>query len=104
MKVKCTGTNHWGPHEVYLHARLAELKLPTPFTSQNIHKQQINSRMFGEDYPEKIIELQRGDYIMLLLDQDIKNHKYACGHMHYFNGRALVSVYSRKKYRGPRLD
>jgi len=35
----------------------------------------------------------------------MKGYKdYTCGHMHYFNGRDLVSVYSRKKYRGPRLD
>jgi hypothetical protein len=36
---------------------------------------------------------------MLITKEDwIRSKDYACGHMHYFNGKNLISVYTKKAF------
>lgn len=101
-----TGTNHWGTINVYLHKTLEDLQAPTPFMTRDIEGNTLYSRMHGEHYyPPKEIELKKGDYIMLITEDDLENDKeYVCGHMHFYDGENIVSVYTRKTWTPPKLD
>jgi len=107
MKILATATNYWDCHVVFIHKRLEELQRPTPFMTRDIHGREIMSRIIFTPIPEleQMVTLKQGDYVMLILDKDIKKDPESyCGHMHYFDGKNLVSVYNRRKYKGPRLD
>lgn len=101
-----TGTNHWGRINVYLHKTLEDLQAPTPFMTKDIDSNTLYSKMNGDQYESpKEVELKKGDYIMLITVDDLKNDKeYVCGHMHYFDGESLVSVYTKKPWTPPQLE
>ena len=99
MKVKINGYNYWGSIRVYLHSALTQHNIPTPFSVRDIYGAEINSRLLGESFPEQEIELQRGDYVMMLDWDEVKIYKeHACGHLYYFNGYELRSVYTNRIY------
>ena len=106
MKFIVTGTNRWGNIEVYIHKTLDDLQAPTPFMTKDIDGITLYSRVSWKHYnPPKEVELKKGDYIMLITVDDLKNDKeYVCGHMHYFDGEKLISVYTGKPWTPPKLD
>lgn len=112
MKIKVYGVNVWGPvnskklHEnicVFLHQDLKDMGRPTPFSTLDIQGNELHSRIRSNFFAEKRIkygevELAKGDYIMLLPMKDIEEYgDQACGHMHYYDGEKLISVYSKEE-------
>jgi len=100
MKVIVSGINQWGMINIYISARLLENQKPTPFSTRDIEGNVIQSRMNGNTFKAKEIELKKGDYIMLLTDEDLKRDgETACGHNHYFDGEKLISVYTKREFK-----
>jgi hypothetical protein len=106
-----TGTNYWGNIKAYLHKTLEDLQAPTPFMTQDIKGNTLYSRMSGEHYnPPKEVELKKGDYIMLITNDVFKkdnHHDFGhmiCGHMHYYDGKNLLSVYTKKAWEPPQIE
>lgn len=99
MKIKVTGTNYWGRYKTYLHVSLQQQ--PTPMFAHTILGIQINSQMCFNKFNEvKEVELKEGDYVMLITKKDWKEFgKQTFGHMHYFDGKKLISVYTKKEYK-----
>ncbi len=90
----------WGTHKVYIHSDIRKHEMTTPFTTLDIHGNTIHSKIEFEVFPDKEVELKHGDYIMMSIESEVKKDgDQACGHMHYYNGRYLVSVYTKNKYR-----
>jgi hypothetical protein len=107
MKVLVIGINQWGTIKIYIASRLSENQRPTPFSTRDIEGNEIRSRMNGSTFKSKEIELQKGDYIMLLTDEDLKRDgDMACGHNHYYDGEKLISVYTKRELKKeiPKLD
>lgn len=98
-----TGTNQWGNIKVYLHKTLEDMQAPTPFMTSDIDGNSLYSKMSGDHYnPPKKVELKKGDYIMLITEDDLRTEgARVCGHMHYFNGNELISVYTKKPFNIP---
>lgn len=103
-KFNIMGTNRWGNIMVYLHKSLYDMKAPTPFCTRDIHGNEIFSKMQGENYKEPCeVELKAGDYIMLITPEDVaRDGKQVCGHMHYYNGKELISVYTKQPWNSPK--
>lgn len=114
MKLKVYGVNIYSSPRgeislatkcVFLSQKLKDLERPTPFTSQTIEGYGINSRMKSNRLAEMRItagevELIKGDYIMLLPNKDLEEYgDQACGHLHYFDGNKLISVYTKEEYK-----
>lgn len=101
MKVLVSGINQWGTINIYIASRLQEMQRPTPFTTCDIDGNEIRSRLQGESYVEpKMIELKKGDYIMMLTDKDLEEYgDMACGHNHYYDGVKLISVYTKEEFK-----
>ena len=110
MKIKVYGVNVWSSPRgevslatkcVFLHQDLKDMGRPAPFSTQTIEGYGLDSRHKGNFLAESRIkngevELIKGDYIMLLLKENIEEYgDSACGHMHYYDGEKLISVYAK---------
>lgn len=114
MVIKVYGVNVWASPRgevqlaplvpVFLAQRLKDMERPTPFSAMTIEGYGIHSRLSGNKILEdrilngKVI-LVKGDYIMMLPKADIAEYAdAACGHLHYYDGEKLISVYTNEVY------
>lgn len=113
MKIKVYGVNVYSSPRgeislatkcVFLSQKLKDEERPTPFSTLTIEGYGIHSRMKSNFLANSRIQdgeviLIEGDYIMMLPKKDIDKYgEMACGHMHYFDGNKLISVYTKEEY------
>lgn len=114
MIVKVSGSNIYTNFRdkriaCFIHQRSVDSKLPIPFRTKSIETPieefgDLDSTM-NKDWclEQRIVngevELQKGDYIMMTSKSDIEEYgDRACGHMHYYDGEQLISVYTKQPY------
>ena len=99
MKIKITGIKYWGNIKTYLHTSLQDF--PTPFDAHDINGNKLYSQIGSSIILKeaKKVRLKKGDYVMLIANRErVKYGDTACGHMHYFDGNNLISVYTKEKW------
>lgn len=106
MRIKVCGANSWGGNHTFIHQDLLDAKIPTPISTYDIYGKLIysevgnNTKVMNKHKGRIVngeVELREGDYVMVLMYGDLQTYKErACGHMHYFDGEQLYSVYSYK--------